>query len=145
MCALVAQTAETSKKTRIFLTNFNHFFSLNVFLPYLYLPTHFTKEQLLFRQFNCWVSYQKIDFLCRAWKESFVQAPNHIAMKPQAVKVDVPLAKKQSPFNIKNFEFWHCSKRDPVAERDEISKKLNLIAARYPFCVVYKTRNNDPL
>jgi hypothetical protein len=45
----------------------------------------------------------------------------------------------------RNFDFKSVSKRNPFEEREEILKELNSRAAKYPFCITYKTKKHDPL
>ncbi|MBS1917710.1 MAG: hypothetical protein JST87_15675 [Bacteroidetes bacterium] len=45
----------------------------------------------------------------------------------------------------RNLEFKRTLKRNPFEEREEVLKELNSRAAKYPFCITYKTKNHDPL
>ncbi len=67
-------------------------------------------------------------------------------MKLYEIEAVQPSIKKQLPTENKlKGKLRIPLKRNSLKESEENSKKLSSIAAKYPFCIIYKTKNNDPL
>jgi hypothetical protein len=44
-----------------------------------------------------------------------------------------------------DFLFRSEIRKNSLSNIEEVSRKLNSLAAEYPFCVLYKPKANDPL